>query len=200
MRSCAQKACSALRGSDARQPVHHATQAAGFEQSCIPMTKGPSNSRRLEVSGQRAKCWDHARSIISSATLSGNRRSQTAKTHGQDDNGFRASPTCRSQNPSHTQAARNETQDRRFVQSLLNDAGRVSSAVATAKSLMKFPFSASQSATCGALRPGFLTPVPDRRSNRRCKAPAPDGQCPPTWHNTGCSRTAASRARSRPWC
>src|SRR5260370_11836095 len=48
--------------------------------------------------------------------------------HGQDDNRFRAPPTRRSQDPSHSQAARYQAEDSRLIRSLLNDAGRLEAA------------------------------------------------------------------------
>src|SRR5579859_5824053 len=41
--------------------------------------------------------------------------------HGQNGNGFWATPACGSKDPSHAQAGRHETQDGCFIKSLLND-------------------------------------------------------------------------------
>ncbi len=42
-----------------------------------------------------------------------------------------ATPVCSSQDPSHAQTCRHETEDRCFVQSILNDAGRLQTAAIT---------------------------------------------------------------------
>src|SRR5690349_21554222 len=51
--------------------------------------------------------------------------------HGYNNNRFRTPPSCGSKHPPHAQAGRYETQDRRLVHSLLNDAGRLQTAAIT---------------------------------------------------------------------